>query len=354
MNANEINDKRIEKEFRGVTFSKYKKNDVRKRLIKSITDGKIEESNYWTAELVCAGHYLDLWEIIYLCMSKYIYSANPKLPIYIEMRIDNFREIVTNGYIDNELKMRNNSKIRKLFCEIISILCFSRKNYTYEPVKIKKSEFEMTELSYRLKADKLSYIEPIFMKGDPKELFIAMNEFAYHLSTKISNTTMASYWLEWIIEFECLCKKKKEKIRCERRENIPVESKLQMDIIWMLWDTILYEASKRNKMIKKIIQCLLNLYCLRFSTGIKRKRKYIMYFAITLLTEEINLRKPLIEDRKKVDVIVSSIDNIYKQIKKNEIKPDTDYLFNGLKENNLEKTLDKLDKLNNIGFVPRS
>ena len=35
MNKNDISDKRLIKEFKGITFSKYKKSDVKKELLKN-------------------------------------------------------------------------------------------------------------------------------------------------------------------------------------------------------------------------------------------------------------------------------------------------------------------------------
>ena len=350
MNDTDINDKRSSHDFKGVTFSKFQKSKVRAELIQCLSTSKVEPACYWAAELICAAHYGDLWEIIILFIGRYIHLGNPKLPIYIAMRFKNFKEILTNGYIGNELAMRNNAKIRQLFAEIISVLCHSRKKHSLEAIKIQKAdEFNITHMASKLKAPTIKYVEDIFKPDDPKELFIAMNEFAYHLTKDSKNSVSACYWLEWILEYETLCKHKKELCIGETRQFAPIQDKFKNDIIWIVWDIILQEcSSKKNPLLMKIINALLEIFSIKYSTGVKKRRKFLIYYAISILTDPLDLSIEIIANKTELDAIIKKIGVVYKDVKKNEESLNVDYLYTGVERSNLDKTIERLEKMNAI------
>jgi uncharacterized pyridoxamine 5'-phosphate oxidase family protein len=355
MDENEINDIRSQKDYKGITFSEFKKTDVKKELVKNLYNSKVETACYWSAEMICAGHYAELWDTIIEFYTKHIHIGNPKLITYLELRISNFKEIIMNGYRDQELRLRNNEKIRKLFCEIMCVLCEARKKHCYNEIKVKREDFDLTQMTERFKAPNVKYADELFMKEDPKELFIASNELAYNLSEEGKNSVSACYWLEWIIEFETICKQKKEKCKCERRTFAKVDHKFQMDIIWLVWDIFLAESSKRNTLVQRIINSVLNIFCLKYTSGCHKKKRLLMYFVIEIFTEPYSLDEDIIKDKNKIIIITNNINKIYKQIKKNEHSPGTDYLYKNIKESNLEKTIAKLETMNNLGaeYIPR-
>lgn len=358
MDENLIND--IRTEFRNITFSNFQKSKVKKELLNSMYNSKIENSCYWAAELICAGHYLDLWDIIIFYYFSYIHIGNPKLAIYLNLRYNNFITILKNGYNTNILPMRNNLKIRKLFSEIICILCFSIKKHNINTIKLnKETDFDLINMSEKFKAPNTNYALNIIKEEDPKELFIPVNELVYSLVNK--NIIDSCYWFEWIIEYESICKKKKQKSKCDLRDYAP--KGFNHDFIWIIWDILFYYSNPNNendlinnnnqehgilKLKQKIINEMFSLFTIKYNNSHNRKRKHIIYFGFSLLIENIDFSKPILNNEEKINAIVQKINAIYKDIKKNEISPGTDYLFNNLKKSNLEKTIEKIEMINNI------
>jgi hypothetical protein len=344
----EINDVRTENDFKTITFSEFKKTEVKKELFSCLKNSQLESSFYWSCEFICAGQYNDLWECIILFYSKHIHLANPKLSIYLHLKLNSFKQIYRNGYIKYELSMRNNMKIRNLFAEIIYILAESKKKHTFEEIKINKKDFDLSIVSIKMKAPNIHFGEIIFQEGDPKEIYIALNELIYHL-TEEKNNLLACYWLEWLIEFDCLSKYKMvRRLYCK-------EAKYQLNLIWILWEMFLYLAKEKGPLIEKIMNSLLELFLLKYTTSCNKKKKYLLYMAIELLIENIYFEEEIIKDKEKMNKIIEKINTIYKEIKKNEKHPNMDFMFNTGGKNNLSQTISKLETMNAIGetFIPR-
>jgi hypothetical protein len=351
----DINDVRVEKDFKGISFSGYKLTEVKSSLLKSLDGCKIEEACYWSAEIVCAGHYKELFDLIIYYYSKYIHIANPKLANYLDVRIKSIIDII-RSYGTFELSARNSGKTRKLICEIMTLLCNTKKKYIMNDIKIESSSLELVSIRDKMKAPKVSYLADVFSnEEDPKEIFIPINELCYQLSIDGGDTATACYWIEWVMEWDKKCRKNNIKVSIARRvfSDLPIHSKEQKDIIWMLWECILKEVSTRkNILLTRVINSMLYLFSVRYSPAVYIKRRYLLYASITLLHMPITvLNEPLLtEDTKElVEIVTKNIDSVYKQIKTNEHSPNTDYLFNGLdKRSNLEKSLKKLEMLNSV------
>jgi len=347
----EINDIRTPTQLKGISLSGFKKTEVRNQFIENMKKGKVEPACYWCAELVCAGHYTDVWETILHYVGKHIHLGNPKLVIYLDRRMTIFKNIMSQGHFLSDLELRNNNNIRKLFAEIVCILTISNKKHSFEPIKINKvEEFDITQMTERLKAPAVTYVKPVFKPKDPKELFIAMNEFSYNISKERRNMATACYWIEWTIEFDIICKKRKEPCFCEKRTNYNVEHKLQTDIIWIIWDSIFYYCSEmQNPYIETLLNSILSLFCVKYTTASCKKRRYLLYYAVALLTEPVPTNIEMITDKVILKNVVEKINNVYKQIKKNEESPNTEYLFSNLdKERTFEQSMQRMEIMNKM------
>jgi hypothetical protein len=117
---------------------------------------------------------------------------------------------------------------------------------------------------------------------------------------------------------------------------------------------MIIEASN-DLFIKKIIECLLDLFSIRYSFNVKSKRRYLIYFAIEVLTDNLRTNIPLIDSKKKVLVekIVEKANAIYKVVKKNEIQPQSSYLLNSIAgfKDKTERSIDKFNKIFEMGNI---
>ena len=112
-----------------------------------------------------------------------------------------------------------------------------------------------------------------------------------------------------------------------------------------------YYTGKKNKKgsqtnLKYI--SLFSLFTIKYNTSTKRKRKFVIYYAFSLLIDKIDFEINISNETEKINSIIEKIDSIYKDIKKNEISPNTDYLFTNLKKSNIEKTIEKIEMINNM------
>ena len=105
----------------------------------------------------------------------------------------------------------------------------------FDNIKVQKDDFNITKITYKMKAKSTQYAQRIYKKEDPTELFIGINEFCWNILKDQRNNSIACYWLEWILGFEDIYKKEHKKYSAGRRSNMPVDSSYQKDIIWIIW-----------------------------------------------------------------------------------------------------------------------
>jgi hypothetical protein len=99
------------------------------------------------------------------------------------------------------------------------------------------------------------------------------------------------------------------------------------------------------------MQGLVDIFSIKYTTASCKKRRYLLYFAVAILTEPVPINIDLTPNKEIVQNVVSKINSIYKQIKKNEESPNTEYLFaNVEKKNTFEKSMKQMELVNSITF----
>ncbi len=295
-------------QFRTHTFSNFKKSKVLKELENCIYYQKKEEAFYWTGELICSGHVLELWNLFIHVMCKYIHINNPRLPLYIDKKFQEFKELANQQ--PNDLELRNVEEIRTLLFSMTLLLCSSRRDMILEDLRF---VFKFEHIFTNLKAPHVDFIKPYFREGDPKEIYIPLNECAYHLiETKQKMDIL--YWIDWIIQYDESCTKNKKPLACIPREFVSVKS---TNIIWILFE--LFLSFQEPVVLYKILQSLMNLFSIKYTPSMNKKKKSILNLCVLLIIHDaVDFSTKLIENTAIFSPIQENIRLIFTQIKQNE------------------------------------
>lgn len=319
-----ITDSRIK--FSKLSFSNYAKPCLSKNLLMEINKGDMNRSYFWTAEMICSGMFLELWNTIFLVMSKYIHIHNPRLPLYIKSRYGNFRNIMMS-HDEPDYELRNNNDIRTMFFTIVTILCKSIKKVPLEDITY-KFVIDKDSIDRRTKAPSLQYIKEVYIDGDPREYVIAINELTYNL-IETNNKRDIYYWINWIVHYDNTSRKKKKYILCSPRERIDgfvnENPKYFQNIIWIVWECIFYKISRiqhpqKQYILNELVDSLFKLFTTRYTPTYNKKRIHLVYHSIELILgyDNIKINTPLIDNGhlKNIDL---NINRIFTELKESEV-----------------------------------
>lgn len=314
-----IDDTRKLIEFKTQTFGGYNKSQVNSNLDKAILDGKIEVAVQMAFQLFFSGIVDQLWDKLYSLVAKNISIQNPKIPKYLYDRLQKWKKITTNNKFkkDNIFLLRNHSEMRNMLVEMVVILCLSKKRKVDTGKKIKKTDFIIDNFKKNLEAPNTDIIDKVGKRGDPSEIRIAINEFGYHIIK--GNMHKIIFWLNWVIEWDRMNKKKYTRYDCASRHIEGVDSKYHTDVIWLIWDVLnLTKNIKLNnhdvnykQNTNSQIAFLWKLFIYNYSSGSRTRKLPIIIWSINYLINFIDWKIDLID---RPHILFQSLLNIDKMI----------------------------------------
>ena len=336
-----INDNRLSTYFSKTTFSNFKKNELLKAFTSSLDEKNMEKACYYVSEMVCSSYFIEIWNILINYVCKFIHVSNPRLIIYLKHKMYRFK-VLAKSVNKDDIEMRNNTEIRNMFCELVIIICKTNSKTSLHESKVKVDDLNIEIISKKFEAPNYSYIGNIFQDGDPREIYMAVNEFTYHISKESKNYNLACYWFEWINVFDEYCRKKKQKIVCNPR-NFCIVNKGKTDIVWCIWDSLLTRANQLGKGIHTLMNSLCDMYQLKYDHNISKKRKYVIYNAIYICVENVDFSIALGNDFITSEFLNTNTNKLYAILKKSEIQVEEQISNKDDKINNMNKYLYNFD-----------
>lgn len=266
----EVTDDRPAKAFTTTTYSGYKTTQVKAELSRCLGDALLEESLYWSAELVCSGKSLAVWDALMSVSAMSVFRGCPGAVLFVARQAAHFKDRANS--VGDALAVRNDERARQLLAASVGAVCGAPRRHKTKRQVLKKEVYGAAHPPHRLKAPTVDYAAVAFETGDPTELFVAVNEMAYALSDKY-DPVHASYWIEWALGYDRLRRAKRRPLSCKPRL---ASGPGAAHTVWLLWDVL--EKSARGH--RDVVHALRGLFTLRFTTGAAARRVLLLYCAV--------------------------------------------------------------------------
>ena len=315
-----IHDLRNSKEFKKLTISGYKIQDVSNAYQNSMINNNLEDSIRWCVELHCTGLENNIWNSLYILITKHIHINNPKLFIYFKKRQKEY-EYIISSYPPKfyHIYSKNNQEIRHMLSELTSLCCLTKKNNIFlnsSLPKLGKNFFDKNELSKRMIANDLDNILDYCTNNTTKEMKLGLNEIYSNIKSNKGTFDNCLYWYLWLEKAELI---KKKDIKNENEYNNITYNEEENDDLWVmiLWKII----NKHNKMInendKIFIKKIFNDYTNNFKLSHINKKKYLLFTAFYVLKKKINWGIQLYQQEHLLLQVIGNINKMYEKIKVN-------------------------------------
>jgi hypothetical protein len=316
-----IVDSRNMGDFSIATFSSFKKADVIKQFEDSIVHGNLEEACNWLIELHISGKMSNIWDTIFIAISKYINLKNPILSSWTWIKYLKYNTILKKFNKNYEYESRNNQEVRNLLADIITIIICSEKTTIFNKLpKISNKDLLYNNYVKNIKYNDQKTINELFPNenGMDKEFKIGLNEIANGVQNGKINDII--YWCIWLDKLHKSKKKNSMEFICPEIESKDINHKYHRDWIWSIWYIILQSANHRSENIVNEINALYNIYKWKYTSASIAKKQYILYHALLLLRENVNWKIPIIYRYEYRVQACCNINQLYKLKKIQEIK----------------------------------
>jgi len=166
-----------------------------------------------------------------------------------------------------------------------------------------------------LKADHVDYIKPFFKEQDPKEFYIPLNEFVYHLEHTKDKTSI-TYWLDWLIEYDIYLTKKK-KIFTYKLGRTSSKTIKKTEISFGSYGRFCDITPKNAKeLVQQSIDSLFDLFKIKYTLANNKTYKGVLYVVVQLITTDVNVHIKLIENVGLFKHLHDNTQIIFNEIKK--------------------------------------